>query len=202
MSQKTKLTIFLSLILSVFPPANSIALETPKPNALCVNEGFFGIAEGKMMTCTSDGTNLIWKLNPNVIAGGLCSAWLPGDTATWAELQLFENGKWVTQKLPIAFTPGPNCDKSKVNSSIPWIALPNKVANGTKFRWVHGNSGKDGHGGREFGKGYPDPAFVYTSATMRAPYLKKYTAIVAPVIGPSVYAANKALTESASPAAQ
>ena len=164
------------------------AFTTPKPNEPCEVAGNFGIANGLMMTCVDSNSTLNWKLNTNVVAGGLCSAWVPGDKQTWAELQLFIKGAWVTQLVPIAFTPGPPCDTSKTNSSIPWAALSAKVAEGTKFRWLFGNSGKDGHGGRAFGKAYPSPAFTYSKKAMSAPYLKVFTAIVDPVEGPHVYA--------------
>jgi hypothetical protein len=187
--KKFQLTLVVSIFLLGMMPASSFAFATPKPNTSCTNPGDFGIANGQMMTCTSSSSNLIWELDPNVIAGGLCSPWTPGDTSDWAELELLIQGKWVTQILPIAFTPGPTCDNTKVNSSIPWAALPHKIAEGTKYRWVRGVSGKDGHGGRAFGQGYTNPVMTYTAKAMKARYLKVYTAIVSPIEGPHVYAA-------------
>ena len=182
-------TFLLILILVMGTISQSAsAFTTPKPNEPCDVVGNFGIANGLMMTCVESDSTLKWKLNINVIAGGLCSAWVPGDKQTWAELQLFIKGAWVTQLVPIAFTPGPPCDTSKTNSSIPWAALSAKVAEGTKFRWLFGNSGKDGHGGRAFGKAYPTPSFTYSKKAMSAPNLKVYSAIVDPVEGPHVYA--------------
>ena len=145
------------LLGSITLPASAQDFVTPKPTAACTKLGDFGVNNGQLMTCQGNGGSLTWHLETNFIAGGLCSSWTPGDTSTWAELQLFLNGKWVTQALPIALTPGPLCDNTRVNSSIPWIALPTKVADGTKYRWIKGKSGNDGHGGKAYGKAYADP---------------------------------------------
>lgn len=186
---KTHLIALAALLtFSSLSPA-SHAFTVPTPNQPCATAGDFGIANGKMMTCVSQGGDLRWQLNTNVIAGGLCSSWTPGDKTVWAELQLLIKGTWQTQALPIAFTPGPPCDNTKLNSSIPWIALPKKIADGTKYRWVKGAIGKDGHGGPQYAKGYPEPAFTYTAAAMKAKYLKRYTAIESPIYGPHAYAA-------------
>lgn len=186
--------VILFLVSLVATPA--FAFETPTPNTPCATVDDFGIANGLMMTCKAVNSKQIWVVNKNVIAGGLCSSWVPGDSRTWAELQLFLKGKWITQVYPIAFTPGPTCDNTKINSSIPWIALPNKVVDGTKFRWIKGTSGKDGHGGRAFGDGYPEPAFVYSAKAMQAKYLKVYSTITAPLEGPHLYALKKNLSSS------
>jgi hypothetical protein len=182
----------LVLLGSITFPAFAQGFVTPVPNATCSNLGDYGVNNGQLMTCKNIGGSLVWHLENNFIAGGLCSAWTPGDTSTWAELQLFLNGKWVTQALPVAFTPGPLCDNTRVNSSIPWIPLPTKVAEGTKYRWIKGVSGKDGHGGKEYGKGYADPVFTYTKKAMKANYLKIFRAVVSPVYGPSAYKAKMA----------
>ena len=181
------------LIGSITLPASAQSFVTPKPNATCANLGDFGVNNGQLMTCKNNSGSLTWHLETNFIAGGLCSAWTPGDTSTWAELQLFLNGKWVTQALPVAFTPGPLCDNTRVNSSIPWIALPAKIADGTKFRWIKGASGKDGHGGKEYGKSYADPVFIYTKSAMKVKNLKIFRAVVSPVYGPSAYKAMLAV---------
>jgi hypothetical protein len=201
----------LVLLGSITLPASAQDFVTPIPNAACTNLGYFGVNNGQLMTCKNNGGSLTWHLETNFIAGGLCSAWTPGDTSTWAELQLFVNGKWVTQALPVAFTPGPRCDKTRANFSIPWIVLPTKVADGTKYRWIKGLSGKDGHGGKEYGKGYADPVFIYTKSSMKAKYLKIFRAVVSPVYGPSAYKAMMAkvqmpsatptITQLATPAA-
>ena len=198
--RKVLITLIVSSLLLSIQSPTSLAFTKPVPNAECSDLGYFGIDNGQMMTCVQSDSKMVWRLNKNVIAGGMCSGWLPGDTFTWAELQLFIGGSWKTQAYPIAFTPGPACDPARKEwSSIPWIALPNKIADGTKYRWIKGNSGKDGHGGREFGKGYADPAFVYTSKAMNSRSLKIYTAIVAPVEGPHVYAISHKAGTTASP---
>ena len=183
------------LLGSITLPASAQDFVTPKPTAACTKLGDFGINNGQLMTCQGNGGSLTWHLETNFIAGGLCSSWTPGDTSTWAELQLFLNGKWVTQALPIALTPGPLCDNTRVNSSIPWIALPTKVADGTKYRWIKGKSGNDGHGGKAYGKAYADPVFIYTKSAMTAKYLKIFRAVVSPVYGPSAYNAMMAATQ-------
>ena len=197
---KFLITSLLTLYIFGASTEASFALETPKPNQLCSNLGYFGISNGQMMTCVQSDSKTFWKLENNVIAGGLCTGWVPGDTQTWAELQLFIDGTWKTQLFPIAFTPGPPCDTShKSYSSIPWIALPQKITPGTKYRWVKGTSGKDGHGGREFGKGYADPTFTYSTKMMKSAGLKVYTAIVPPVEGPHVYTNSKQVPPQSTP---
>ena len=194
------LTLSSLLILGFFTspaPTQAETIATPKPGAACTDAGYFGIANGQMMTCVQSGSSLKWRLEKNVIADGSCVWWTNGDESTWEELQLFLGGKWVTQALPIAFTSGPFCDTTKSNSAIPWIALPSKIADGTKYRWIKGRSGKDGQGGREFAKGYADPVFTYTQAAMKRKNLKIYTAIVAPVYGPHAYALQKAKESAA-----
>jgi len=187
--RKFSILALLTLLIFGSQTTPTLAFVKPVPNGECSNLGYFGIADGKMMTCVQSGSKMLWKLESNVIAGGHCSWWVPGDTSTWAELQLFLNGSWKTQLYPIAFTPGPSCDRAnKSRSSIPWIALPNKIAEGTKFRWLKGKSGSDGHGGRAFAEAYADPTVVYSSKAMKSPSLKLYTAIVAPIEGPHVYA--------------
>jgi len=195
--RKTLVSVVAAIVLlgSITLPASAQDFATPKPNAACNNLGYFGVNNGQLMTCKSNSGSLTWHLETNFIAGGLCSAWTPGDTSTWAELQLFLNGKWVTQALPVAFTPGPLCDNTRVNSSIPWIALSTKVADGTKYRWIKGVSGKDGHGGKEYGKGYADPVSIYTKSSMNAKYLKIFRAVVSPVYGPSAYKVMMATTQ-------
>ena len=180
-----------ALLTSAIPgPAQAQDFTTPKPNASCPTLGDIGVANGQMMTCKQSGSALKWHLETNVIAGGYCSPWTPSDTGYWAELQLLIKGKWVTQLQPIVFTPGPPCDTTQVNDSIPWIALPTKIADGTKYRWYRGGYGKDGHGNQTYLPGMTDPESTYTKKAMSAKWMTRYTAVLTPIEGPHVYAAR------------
>ena len=182
--------VFLGLLVTLLSlPTQALAFTPPKSGANCDQEGNFGIYGGKLFSCVKNNKKLVWRVNTNFIAGGLCSEWTPGDTKSWAELQLFKNDAWVTQLLPIAFTPGPPCDTGKVRNSIPWVALPKKIAEGTKYRWKY-SAGQNS---------YVTPSFKFSIAAMKIPFLKVYSAVVQPISGPDLSSSSSGSNSTSAP---